>query len=121
MSDNGQSPETTLASKVAEFMKNIQVIDGADNCVYDIFAVTEEEFSLIFPAGTDIAFIDEVYANGNSGLLDNAFTRIWQRRRRKSDVQGIHGTIFYDLDRKKKYYPARKDEEAVNPDGTSLR
>ena len=45
-------------------MKNIQIIDGADNCVYDIFACTEEEFALIFPAGTDIAFIDEIYARG---------------------------------------------------------
>ncbi len=35
-------------------------IDGADNAVYDIFAATDEEFSLIFPAGTDVAFIDEV-------------------------------------------------------------
>ncbi len=41
-------------------MKNIQVIDGAVNCVYDIFAATEEEFDLIFPSGQDVAFIDEV-------------------------------------------------------------
>jgi hypothetical protein len=40
-------------------MKNIQVIDGAENCVYDIFAATDEEFSLIFPRGQDVAFIDE--------------------------------------------------------------
>ena len=41
-------------------MKNIQVIDGALNSVYDIFSATEDAFSLIFPAGQDIAFIDEV-------------------------------------------------------------
>ena len=35
-------------------MKNIQVIDGARNCVYDIFAATEEEFALIFPADQDV-------------------------------------------------------------------
>jgi len=29
-------------------MKNIQVIDGALNAVYDIFQATDEEFSLIF-------------------------------------------------------------------------
>lgn len=102
-------------------MKNIQIIDGADNCVYDIFACTEEEFALIFPAGTDIAFIDEIYARGQSGLLDDTFNRIWQRRQRKAEVQGIHGTIFYELDGKMVYYPARKDNEAVNPDGTNLR
>lgn len=102
-------------------MKNIQVIDGADNCVYDIFAATEEEYGLIFTAGTDVAFINEVYARGDSTLLDDAFNCIWKRRLRKTDVQGIHGTLFYELDGKMAYYPTRKDEEAVNPDGTSLR
>lgn len=102
-------------------MKNIQVIDGADNCVYDIFAATEEEFALVFPAGTDIAFIDEVYASGDAGLLDAAFSRIWTRRQRKAEVHGIHGTLFYELDAKKAYYPTRRDEEAINPGGTRLR
>jgi hypothetical protein len=43
-------------------MKNIQVIDSALNCVYDIFAATDEEFALIFPPGEDVAFIDELLA-----------------------------------------------------------
>ena len=43
-------------------MKSIQVIDGTLNAVYDIFQATDEEFSLIFPHGEDIAFIDEVVA-----------------------------------------------------------
>jgi hypothetical protein len=102
-------------------MKNIQIIDGADNCVYDIFACTDEEFALIFPDGTDIAFIEEVYTRGQNGRLDNAFNRIWARRQKKAEVQGIHGTIFYELDHKKVYYPTRRDDEAVNPDGTNLR
>ena len=104
-----------------ETMKNIQVIDGAENCVYDIFSATDDEFTLIFEAGTDIAFIDEVYGRGDSNLLDAAFDRIWKRRQRKVDAQGIHGILFYELAQKKAYYPARRDEEAVNPDGTSLR
>ena len=41
-------------------MKNIQVIDGASNCSYDIYAVTEEEFHVLFPdAGQDIEFIED--------------------------------------------------------------
>jgi hypothetical protein len=102
-------------------MKNIQVIDGAENCVYDIFSATDEEFALIFEAGTNVAFIDEVYDRGDSNLLDVAFNQIWTRRQRKVDVQGIHGILFYELPHKKTYYPTRMDEEAVNPDGTSLR
>ena len=102
-------------------MKNIQVIDGATNCVYDIFAATEEEFALIFPEGHDVAFIDEVFGRGDSKLLDGAFKRIWKRRITKRDVQGIHGLLFYELEHKKALYPSRRDEEAINPDGTSLR
>ena len=102
-------------------MKNIQVIDGAVNCVYDIFSATEDEFALVFPTGTDIAFIDEVYAKGDAQLLDAAFNNIWQRRIQKSLAQGIHGILFYELEKKKVYYPTRRDEEAINPDGSRLR
>ena len=102
-------------------MKNIQVIDGAENCVYDIFQALDEEFSLIFSDGRDIAFIDEVYASGDPFALNAAFSRIWRRRVRKSDANGIHGLLFYELPEKKIYYPSRKDEEAVNPGGSQLR
>lgn len=102
-------------------MKNIQIIDGAQNCVYDIFSATNEEFALVFSEGKDIAFIDEIYATGDGQLLDVAFQNIWQRRVRKSEVRGIHGIIFYELEKKKIYYPTRRDEEAINPDGSSLR
>jgi hypothetical protein len=102
-------------------MKNIQVIDGAVNCVYDIFQSTEDEFSKIFPLGQDIAFIDEVYANSSSEELDKVFSKIWQRRIAKINANGIHGILFYELDNKKQYYPDRKDETAINPTGSRLR
>lgn len=102
-------------------MKNIQVIDSADNSVYDIFSATDEEFGLIFPEGQDVAFIEEVMARGPERELDEAFTRIWKRRIPKRDAMGIHGILFYGLDHKKQYYPTRRDEEAINPDGTRLR
>lgn len=102
-------------------MKNIQVIDGAINTVYDIFAATEEEFALIFPAGTDVAFIDEVLANGDEALLGSAFRHIWTRRLAKKDAMGIHGILLFGLEGKKAFYPGRRDEEAVNPDGSPLR
>jgi len=102
-------------------VKNIQVIDGATNCVYDVFSASEAEFELLFPKGQDVAFIDEVYAKGDREALDRAFNAIWTRRVPKKDVQGIHGILFYELESKKPFYPTRKDEEAVNPDGTHLR
>ena len=102
-------------------MKNIQVIDGALNCVYDVFAATDEEFALIFPSRQDVAFIDEVLARGSQPALDAAFARIWARRVRKTEANGIHGLLFYELEGKKQFYPTRRDEEAENPDGTKLR
>jgi hypothetical protein len=102
-------------------MKNIQVIDGALNSVYDVFSATEYEFSIIFPAGQDIAFIDEVMSRGPSQELNAAFQKIWKRRIAKKDAMGIHGLLFYELEHKKPYYPTRRDEEAANPDGSRLR
>jgi hypothetical protein len=93
----------------------------AQKIVYDIFAATDEEFALLFLRGTDIAFIDEVYANGNSEQLDAALNAIWKRSIEKSRVQGIHGTLFYELATKKVYYPTRRDREAINPRGSRLR
>jgi hypothetical protein len=104
-----------------ELMKNIQVIDGAENSVYDIFATTDEEFALIFPMNQDVAFIDEVMARGPENKINEVFTRIWSRRVPKHEVVGIHGLLFYEHENKKQYYPTRKDEEAINPDGTRLR
>lgn len=41
-------------------MKNIQVIDGALNCVYDVFAASDDDDALLFPAGTDVAFAEDL-------------------------------------------------------------
>ena len=43
-------------------MKNILVIDGAENCAYSVFQATEAEFRLIFPEDgqdTDRSCINE--------------------------------------------------------------
>ena len=74
-----------------------RVLETKDLRFFGSLGFTEEQFAVVFPAGTDIAFIDEIEANG------------------------IHGTLFYELDSKKAYYPTRKDEEAVNPDRSRLR
>ena len=94
-------------------MKNIQVVDGAENCAYDVFAATDEEFAMIFPADQDVAFIGEVLERGPKKDLDEAFDRIWKRRLSRQDVVGIHGLLFYELDFKKKYYPRRRDDDIL--------
>ncbi len=88
--------------------KNIQIIDGARNCVYDIFQTDEKGFKLIFPEeGQNIQFIEDL--NVETSELDEVFEKLWNRPVRKEDVQGIHGTLFYGLEYKKQFYPRKID------------
>ena len=99
-------------------MKNIQVIDSADNCVYDVFQVEDADFEQLFGADRDIAFSEDFEGRDD---LAPVFNRLWLTSVPKADVRGIHGTYFVGLEKKKTYYPSRRDAEAVNPDGTRLR
>jgi hypothetical protein len=102
-------------------MKNIMVIDEAENSVYDVFSVSDDDFALIFPGGTDIAFIKDVERRTDAETVFAALTRACPHRIPKREAMGIHGIVFYGLDVKRKYYPTLRDEEAVNPDGSRLR
>jgi hypothetical protein len=93
-------------------MKNIQVIDGANNCSYDIFAVTDDEYKILFPdPGQDIEFIEDAIDRAGECKLGAIMKNVWARRIKKTDVNGIHGTIFYELLWKKRYYPNKKDDD----------
>jgi hypothetical protein len=94
-------------------MKNIQVIDGALNCAYDIFAATEEEFALIFRSGADVEFISDFFSRAGEDTAGAVTSSLWKRRMDKKAISGIHGTLFYQLDFKKKYYPTKKEAEMV--------
>jgi hypothetical protein len=99
-------------------MKYIQAIDGAKNCVYDVFAASDEDYASLFPRETDIAFAEDLDARPDALA---ALKRLWLRRVPKAQTQGIHGVLFFGLSHKRQYYPTLRDEEAINPDGTRLR
>jgi hypothetical protein len=94
-------------------MKNIQVIDGAMNCTYDIFSATEKEFKLIFENGTDIEFSSDAEVRIGSEEFSSLIGKLWDRRVDKKTVNGIHGTIFFGLDYKKQYYPTKIEREMI--------
>jgi hypothetical protein len=94
-------------------MKNIQVIDRADNCTYSIFAATDEEFESIFPNGTDIEFVEDFVERAADKTATRVTGELWRRPVRKDTVQGIHGTLFYQLTQKKRYYPTKKESEMI--------
>ena len=98
---------------------NVQIIDGAKNCTYSIFAMTAGEFKAIFPEdGQDIEFIEDVVERLGRRRAGPLLTRVWTRPVEKRCVQGIHGTLFYQLAGvKRRFYPTKKEKEmCANPD-----
>lgn len=95
-------------------MKNVQVIDGAQNSEYAIFAFEDAQFDLIFPGqGQDIEFIDDVVARLSGEQIERAFKGVWARKIPKAEVSGIHGTLFYELEFKKKFYPGKMERKLL--------
>jgi hypothetical protein len=97
-------------------MKNVQVIDGAMNCKYDIFSFTDAQFKLIFPHDRDVEFIKDFLRRAGKQKAEIAFKNVWKRRVDKKTVNGIHGTLFYQLEFKRQFYPTKKEAEMIaNP------
>ena len=98
-------------------MKNIQIIDNADNSTYSIFQATDEEFAEIFTKpNQDIIFSEEIK---NTKRIGSIFNEIWKRPVLKQNAMGIHGMILYHSAHRRKYYPKSRrlidmDDSAVN-------
>ena len=101
-------------------MKNIQIIDGADNATYSVFQATDEEFQLIFPRkGQDLEIPEAVFKRLGRERAISLFGPIWDRPILKSHANGIHGTLFYNYFDKRHHLPASKrevdrDESQIN-------
>jgi hypothetical protein len=91
-------------------MKNIQVIDGAMNATFSIFQATDEEFEAIFPNGHDIEFIEDFISRAGEKQASAVLSPLWNRPILKRDIQGLHGTLFYQFEERKQYYPVTKRE-----------
>jgi len=93
-------------------MKNIQVIDGAQNCAYSIYAASNRAFKAIFPGdGQDIEFIEDFIKRVGQKKAGKILGPIWRRRLEKQDVNGINGTLFYELKTKKRFYPTKRETD----------
>jgi hypothetical protein len=95
-------------------MRNIQVIDGADNCTYSIFSVSDDIIKLVFPEPSqNIEFNTDLIARISLDEANTLNLKLWENEINKEDVVGIHGTLFYDLEFKKVYYPTKRELEMV--------
>lgn len=87
-------------------MKNVQVIDGADNCTFSIFQLTDDEFAQVFPgAGQDIQFAEDL-----TKVATRSLSAAWERPIRKPDAVGVHGTLFYGFASRRGSFPVSKRE-----------
>ena len=93
-------------------MKNIQVVDGALNCVYDIFQASDDDFAQIFGNESDIAFGEDFQGRDDLLLVfETVFGAAGFRRFRLRDMDGL----CRPRTQEGVHDPTRRDEEAVNP------
>jgi len=98
-------------------MKNIQVIDGAKNCSFSVYSADEKDFSLIFPMiGQDVEFVEDLVERLGDRSAGEVVRRATSRRVEKRDIKGIHGTLFFDLLERKKWYPNKRENDLDKPD-----
>jgi len=74
-------------------MRNIQIIDGAENATFSIFQATDAEFALIFPDDQDIELAEDLFERIGNKRARDLLTPIWSRPILKRDAMGIHGTL----------------------------
>ena len=91
-------------------MKNVQIIDGADNATFSIFQATDDEFEAIFPDGRDIELAEDLFARLGERAAREAVDPMWERPVLKRDAFGIHGTLYYGWSNRKEYIPTSKRE-----------
>lgn len=91
--------------------KNVQVIDGAMNCAYDVFPASEADFAVLFPEGQDIEFIEDFWRRVDVKKAEGIMRRLYAKRADKKAIHGIHGTLFYQLEFKKQFYPTKRESD----------
>jgi hypothetical protein len=100
-------------------MKNIQIIDRADNATFSIFQATDAEFEALFPDGQDIEFHEDFVRRVGKAAANEILQPMWGRPILKRDANGLHGTLFYGWSDRIEYFPASKrevdtDERSIN-------
>lgn len=92
-------------------MKNVQVIDGGLNCTFSIFQMTSDEFAQVFPGeGQDIEFAKDLSARLGDAASASLLAHVWERPVRKAGIAGLHGTLFFQFDKQRRYFPGSKRE-----------
>ena len=101
-------------------LRNIQIVDGADNATFSLFQATDDEFNQIFPTiGQDMEISEDFVQRVGEAHANLIFNAIWERPILKRDVNGIHGTLYFNYQSRRRYIRASKrevdlDERLIN-------
>lgn len=85
-------------------MKYVQVIDGANNCIYPVYGCEENDFLQLFPDGREVEFIEDFVKRVGSKKAHEVGCRLWGNLADKKKIKGLHGTLFCELWYKKQYF-----------------
>jgi hypothetical protein len=96
-------------------MKNVQIIDGAENATFSIFQATDAEFEAIFLEGCDMELAEDFFERLGEARARAVVEPMWERPILKRDALGIHGTLYYGWTDRRKHLPASKREVDTNP------
>jgi hypothetical protein len=98
-------------------MKNMQIIDGAENCSFSICSVDDNDFAIIFPQlGQDIEFIEDLFERIGNERAAALVQRATTQRIQKKKAMGIDGTLFFGMPQRRKYFPNKRDDDIKKPD-----
>lgn len=100
-------------------MKNIQIIDGAENATFSLFQATDDEYAELFVDGADMELIEDVIHRLGDDRAGEILMAVWERPVLKREANGLHGTLFYGWATRRHYLPATKrevdlDERSIN-------
>jgi hypothetical protein len=89
-------------------MKNVQIIDGALNSVFEIYGVSDTIFSKLFPNGADISFAEDF------AIQDPVWLGFYDNPVGKQSISGIHGTLHLsDKAKKACFFPTRHEADVM--------
>ena len=72
-------------------MRNIEIVDGALNSRFEIYAVDDATFEALFPNGESETYLEDL----SEDLQDDVafWDRVYTREIDRHQVQGIHGVL----------------------------
>jgi len=92
-------------------LKNIQIIDRAENATFSLFQATDEEFAAIFPGeDQDMELVEDFTERVGTDEALRILLPVWERPVLKRDAHGIHGTLYYEYSDRRHYLPVSKRE-----------